>query len=110
MPNDVTVRVVFNDFPKRAAQIEAKADAIVTKTAMDLEGQMKVREAVRTGFLRASTQAVRVARRHWRVVVGADYGAFVNYGTRHQAPQPFVEPAIAVVRPVFLAAMRKVAS
>lgn len=108
MPSDVRIRVVSNDFPRLSAAMAAKADAIVAKTTMDLEAQMKVRAAVRTGFLRASIQGSRVGPAHGRVVVGAEYGAYVEYGTRHTAAQPFREPAVNVVRPAFLAAMRKV--
>lgn len=108
MPNKVTMRVVFDRFPQVTKAMLVQADLVVAKTALDLEAQMKVRAPVRTGFLRGSVQAGKVKPRHWRVVVGADYGAHVNYGTRHQAPRPFVEPAVAIVRPAFLAAMRKV--
>lgn len=109
-PTDVRTVIVFNHFPQITAALKTKADAIVTRTALDLEGQMKVRAPVRTGFLRGSIQASRVGVAHWRVVVGADYGLYVENGTRHNAPHPFVRPAIAVVRPAFIAAMRKVAS
>lgn len=110
MPGDVRVRVVFDRFPQITQAMAAKADAIVMKATMDLEAQMKVRAAVRTGFLRASIQGARVGPAHGRVVVGAEYGAYVEYGTRSTAPHPFRQPAVDVIRPVFLAAMRKVVS
>jgi HK97 gp10 family phage protein len=39
------------------------------------------------------------------VVVGATYGVYVNYGTRHMAPRPFWEPAIEEARGPFEDAM-----
>lgn len=108
MPNDVRWVVVRNDFPKIIQGLEDRADMIVTKTAMDLEAAMKARAPVDTGFLRASIQASRKGKAHWEVVVGAEYGLYVEYGTAHTAPQPFVNPAVEFIRPVFLAAMRKV--
>lgn len=95
-----------NNWPKIVRQLEDKADLIVRKTAMDLEAQAKVRAAVDTGIMRGSIQASRVAARHWRVTVGAEYGIYVEYGTRFAAPQPFMDPAVQAVWPAFQAAMR----
>lgn len=107
---EVKWTVVMNDLPNIIAGLEDKAAQIVGKAALDLEAQMKVRTPVDTGFLRGSIQARKLGPAHWRVTVGAEYGAYVNYGTRFQAAQPFVEPAVNVVRPAFLAAMRQVAT
>lgn len=31
-----------------------------------------------------------------------DYGAYVEFGTRYMSPQPFFEPAVEMVRPIFV--------
>lgn len=111
MPADgvrMTWRIVENKFPQIIAGMEAKADAIVTKTAMDLEAHAKSRAPVDTGTLKNSIQATRVGVAHWRIVVGADYGMYVEWGTVNMAAQPFFQPAIQAVTPAFLTAIRKV--
>lgn len=102
----IEATVTGNQFPSILAGLEAKADAIVTKAAMDVEAGAKTRAPVDTGTLRASIQATRVGVAHWRVVVGADYGLYVEYGTYRMAARPFLRPALDTVRPVFLAAMK----
>lgn len=104
----VSWRVVDNDFPKIIAGMEAKAEAIVSKAALDIEAHAKTRAPVDTGTLKNSIQATRVGDAHWRVVVGVDYGMYVEWGTARMAAQPFFQPAIQAVTPQFLTAIRKV--
>lgn len=107
------VRVVFNHWPRVKAETKAKARLIVAKTALDLEAQMKSRAAIDTGFLKSSIKARQVGGNassgsvRWRVTVGAEYGLYVEYGTRFMRAQPFVAPSVEVVRPVFMEAMRR---
>lgn len=110
MTTGVTMRwrIVENNFPKIIAGMEAKAEAIVAKTAMDLEAHAKGRAPVDTGTLKNSIQATRIGDAHWRVVVGVDYGMYVEWGTVHMAARPFFQPAIQAVTPAFLQAIRKV--
>ena len=104
----VSWRIVENRFPSIIAGMEDKAEAVVAKTALDLEGHAKVRAPVVTGTLMNSIQATRVGDAHWRVVVGADYGMYVEWGTVNMAAQPFFQPAIQAVTPAFLRAIRTV--
>ena len=85
-----TVRwvVVENHWPQIIKGLEQRTQDVVRKTALDIEAGAKVRAPVLTGFLRGSIQATEVSRFHWRVVVGADYGLYVEYGTVHSAPHP----------------------
>lgn len=98
----------FNHFPRIAAELPAIAERIVAKTAMDLEAHAKTRAPVDTGTLKNSIQAFRVAQGHWRVVVGAEYGMYVEWGTVHMAAQPFFQPAVVAVSGPFRAALREV--
>lgn len=41
------------------------------------------------------------------VAVAANYGVFVEFGTVHMSPRPYLEPAIAAVAPSFLMALEK---
>ena len=45
---------------------------------------------------------------HWQVRAGAEYGIYVEMGTRHMAAQPYLTPAAEFVRAGFLRAMRTV--
>lgn len=106
----IVTRVVFNNFPRVRANMLATAEKATAKAALDMEAGMKTRTPVDTGFLRSSIQARQVGRAHWRVTVGAEYGVYVEYGTRHNRAQPFFFPTIAEVGPVFMSAMRRIAS
>lgn len=105
----LTWRVVQNDFPKIIRGMEQKADAFVAKTAMDLEAHAKGIVAVDTGTLKNSIQAIRIGSAHWRVVVNADYGVYVEWGTVNMPARPFIQPAVQAVTPAFLRALRTVA-
>lgn len=100
--------VVYNNFPKIMAAMDAKVDAIVAKAALDIQGNAQTRAPVRTGTLKNSIQAMQVGKHHWQVIVNADYGIYVEFGTVRMAPQPYFHPAIERVRPQFVAALKGV--
>lgn len=102
----VTWRVVFNDLPKIADRLGIRADAIVTKTALDLQAGAQDRAPVDTGYLRGSIRAHRVGKAHWRVTVGADYGIYPELGTRYMAARPYLAPAARAVRQQFINALK----
>lgn len=108
MAAGVTWVVVENRFPQIADALAYDADLLVRKAAMDIEAHSKMRAPVDTGILRGSIQAAAVAPKHWRVTVGAEYGIYLEYGTRFMAPQPYFQPAIDTVWPSFQSAMRRV--
>lgn len=101
-------KVTHNDFPAIIAGLEMKAEAIAAKTAMDLEAHAKSRAPVDTGTLKNSIQATRIGKGHWRVVVGVEYGMYVEWGTVHMHAQPFFQPAVLAVTPTFLQALKAV--
>lgn len=90
------------------AGMDQKAAMICAKAALDWEAQAKVRAAVDTGTLKNSIQAIKITKHYWKVVVGADYGAYVEYGTVRMPAQPFFGPAGNIVRPQFLRALKGV--
>lgn len=110
MANGSTVRwrVEYNKFPQIIAGMEAKAAKIVAKTALDIEAGAKVRAPVRTGNLRGSIQATKISATHWRVTVTADYGIYVEFGTRFMAARPYFAPAYNAVVGSFRQAMKGV--
>lgn len=104
----MTMRVRSNHFPQIMATLPERADQIVAKTALDLEGWAKNFAPVDTGTLRASIQAIKIGLAHWKVQVLVHYGAYVEFGTVKMAAQPFLQPALNKVRPAFLQALRTV--
>ena len=95
-----------NNFASIAAGLEARASAVVAKTALDVEARAKTNAPVDTGFLRNSI-ATETNGLTATVSVGAEYAVYQEYGTRFQAAQPFLIPAVEVVRPAFYEAMRQ---
>lgn len=116
----------FNRFPELAAQFGPVLSQMVRKAAFDLQAQAASRAPVDTGFLRNSIYTVTARNSTYGaagapsgdsyllpevaapddaytayVAVGANYGAFVNYGTRFQPAQPYWEPAVDAVMPSF---------
>lgn len=120
-------RVIYNRVPRIAAELHPLAARIVRKTALDLEAGIKASlqgqghgewygnhqasapgdpPAIDTGALANSVQAYPITPTHWRVAVNADYGVYLEYGTVHMEPRPFVEPQVDEIEPVFYGAMR----
>lgn len=106
----IAVRVVFNHFPKITNDIVAQAESIVAKAAMDIVAGTQANIAghglIDTGALFNSVKAERIGRMRWRVIVGAEYGIYHEFGTRSLPARPFLGPAADLVRPRFLSAMR----
>lgn len=88
--------------PTRKRVREATEQA-VERAARNIEGGAKARAPVRTGNLRASISAEKTADLEWTVSVAAEYAAYVNYGTRHTAPNPFFTQAVEAAMPEFIA-------
>lgn len=92
-----------------ARGMEENADRIVRKALFDIEANAKVRVPVDTGNLRSTIRTRILGTARGRVEVGADYGVYVERGTRRNRPQPFFDPAIRAVEPGFMEAWRRVA-
>lgn len=99
---------LHSDLGEIARTMGAKAQVIVDKTAADVEAGAKMRAPVDTGYLKSSINAHPVEPVHAEVTVGAEYGRYVELGTRHMAAQPYFTPAIEVARPGFEAAARRI--
>ena len=93
--------------PAIQAGMVPKAQAAVTKAAMDIEAHAKGVAPVDTGNLRASIQARPVGSLHAEVHAQASYSVFVEYGTYKMGAQPFMTPAANTVAPGFAAAIAR---
>ena len=64
--------------------------------------------ASRTGNLRTSIKPQFESALFWKVQVGAEYGAFLESGTRKMSPRPFGDPAFQQIKPIFDQAVTQV--
>lgn len=101
------VKVIFNRLPQLAGEIKAQGEALVQKTADDIVTGAQDRAPVRTGALRDSIHR-EGAGSESRVIAGAPYAVYVEYGTSRMGAQPFFWPALEVERPIYLAAWRAI--
>lgn len=70
------------------------AESVVAKVALDMEAEAKMSAPVDTGNLKNSIAASRIGGAAWEVIAGAEYAAYVEYGTSRGAPaQPYFTPA-----------------
>lgn len=82
--------------------------ALVQTAAFQIEQQAKIASPVDTGMLRNSIQTQILDDMTAMVTVGAEYGIYVEFGTRHQAAQPYFIPAVEQVVRSFGGELRKV--
>jgi|SRR6185312_14966042 len=117
----------FNHYDEVFAGIDKQVQALVKKTAFDVEASAKGNAAVDTGFMRSSIYVktedssdnsaggkdafpeVEIPEHNAALIpVGAVYGIFVEYGTHKMGAQPFMTPAVEQARQPFLDALRLV--
>lgn len=121
----------FNLLPEMIEGIKKAADQAVRKATFDIQAAAMDNVPVDTGFLKSSIYTVTSQGSSYGqadapppgaallpevellhdgsanavVGVGANYGAFVEYGTVHSPAQPYLGPAMELVAPSFELAM-----
>ena len=101
-----TITVTVRSHAKRVSAETAVKMALATrKAAFDIEAQAKTRAAVDTGNMKNSINASG-DKLAWRVDSPAEYSLYVEFGTSRMGAQPFMVPAVEMVRPSFLAALK----
>jgi HK97 gp10 family phage protein len=87
----------------RLTQIPAKVMAIVDQeleeAAEEIQFLAQDLAAVDTGEMRSKIHVERISHLALQVRADADHSAFVEYGTRYMAAQPFMTPAVEAVWP-----------
>lgn len=101
----IAIEIMQNDFPRLAKALPHLAALAVSKAAADIMAFARTNAPVLTGYLMNSITVEMVAPLLALVSVGALYGVFVEFGTRHMPARPFFLPAIELVRPQFEAAI-----
>jgi HK97 gp10 family phage protein len=125
--------VVINHFPKVANALHKALSQTVRKVALDLQASAASKAPVQTGFLRSSIYTVTSTDSTYgqagsppgdsyllpeaakseddltaHVAVGANYGVYVELGTRHMAAQPYFYPAVEEAKASFQEALNAI--
>ena len=103
----ISVRVTNNTRRVRAT-VNQRVDRAIRAAAFQIEGHAKAGAPVDTGNLRNSINASGHDS-EWRVDSPAEYSIYQEFGTRYQAAQPYMVPAVERVRPALMAALRRIA-
>ena len=93
--------------------IKAEASFLITQGAVSganhvpsLPGQPPNED---TGFLRININVTQQAPLRVRISSDAPYSGFLEFGTSRMEPRPFMQPALAKVKPEIIATVRKAA-
>lgn len=87
--------IVFNRIPELIAMVDANARSAPKKVADRIAATARSYAPVDTGALRGSIESVSVEAGYSAdVIAGAEYAAYVEYGTYKMAAQPFLTPAV----------------
>jgi HK97 gp10 family phage protein len=94
--------LVYNRIPQVIAAVEANSRTAVKAHADKIAADARRRAPVQTGYLRSSIRAESVSiGKTAQIVVGADYGRFVEWGTYKMAAHPFLTPALEADKAAF---------
>jgi HK97 gp10 family phage protein len=94
----VSLKVTLNDVDKTRRRTLER----IERAAYGIEREAKQRAPIKTGFLRNSITTERQSETEAVVNVSAEYGSYVEHGTRFTPAQPFIRPAVEAVRARFL--------
>lgn|SRR4051812_49220364 len=82
-----------SDLTRIALQAPEKASEALLQTAHDILDVSQQLVPVLTGELKASGAVEVISKTHVRVGYGTDHAIYPEYGTVHQAAQPYLTPA-----------------
>lgn len=102
---DLKIVVRFNRLGEYADQVVEEMHDICDDAAEEILSTAQQLVPVDTGYLHDSIHHAGAGNPS-EVVVEAEYGPYVEYGTWKMAPQPYFWPAVEMERPVFIAAVR----
>jgi HK97 gp10 family phage protein len=125
MANDLVI--VYNILPELMVAMHDAAADVVERTTKEIGAETESNAPVETGFMQSSTYTVTKSGSTYGqdivdgkpgsyllpevekpsddqtgiIAVGANYGAFVNYGTARMGAQPFFDQAVESGRSFF---------
>lgn len=102
---DFRMQVGLNKLPELGSRTHALLQAVVSTAATDIRENAQAAAPVDTGNLKNSIQDRKTGDLQAEIAVGAEYGAYVEFGTENAPAQPYLTPAVLRVEPVFRAAV-----
>jgi len=99
------LEVKFNRLPEMGPAVRKACGDVVRKAATDVLADAKVRCPVDTGALVNSGQMKMLAPLTAEVAFTTDYAHFVELGTVKMAAQPYLTPAVEMMREPFFQAI-----
>ena len=111
LPGSNEVNQLAHDLAAAPLKAQRRATTALGKAVKDIEATAKTLAPVDTGFLRPSISSdVTVQGTTIRGEVGptANYGAYVEGGTRRQRAQPYLRPATDMIVPRYEDAVAKI--
>lgn len=102
------LQVVFNHSASVAKQIDKQVADIIQRATYAVEADAKKRAPVDTGALRNSIQSSFPSAKTGVVSAGVEYAPYVEFGTIHNRPQPFLLPSLRAVMPKLRMQMRAI--
>src|SRR5690348_3454081 len=125
----------FSRFAEIGEEMHTAFSQVVRRTAVQIQSVATANAPMDTGFLRNSIYTVTSEGSEYGqagtppedayllpeiakveddleayVAVGANYGVYLETGTRHMAPRPYFFPAVETVKPMFEAALGAIES
>ncbi len=97
-----------NNLREWSKRLDRGATRVVAANANAIVQGAQRRTNDQTNTLDRSMHVVLIGKHAARVDVTAFYAGFVEYGTRHASPHPFLTPAAEVQRPQFKRDLRDV--
>lgn len=101
MGGKIAARVAEDNTERIIAHMGSGLDRVVGRTVAEIERGMVRDVPVDTGTAQRSIGSTKVGPAHWFIRVGVDYGIYIEYGTIHTPPQPFVTPNVERARQAF---------
>lgn len=93
--------------PRIKRSLRPRVQEALQTAVHEIEAEAKMAAPIDTGYLRSSISS-EVSGMEGRVQVAAEYGVFVEFGTRYMAAQPFLTPAFEAGSQRLMAEIRNV--
>lgn len=104
----VKTRRQYNGIDSIMKTVRSNSAAASYNFARRTATSAKRRVHVITGHLRDSIRVEKVGYGEHKVVVGAGYGVYEEYGTRYRPPHPYFRPAVEENKALFFREMQNV--
>ena len=98
--------VILKRLDQKPARVQQAVSTVIARYALLIEASAKKAAPVDTGNLRASIRTELEALSAV-IISGADYSAYVEFGTSRMRAQPFMFPALEQHRNNFIQDLRK---